>query len=123
MSSVVDRFLRYVKIDTKSDDRTGTSPSTAKQHNLAKVLTEELTELGIAEVTYDTEHCYVYAAIPASAGCENAPALGFIAHMDTSPAVTGENIKPHRVVNYDGKNVLLNEEKEIWLTVEDFRNF
>ncbi len=120
MSSVIERFLRYVQIDTKSDDRTGTSPSTEKQHNLAKVLVEELKALGITDVTYDTEHCYVYASIPASAGCEAAPALGFIAHMDTSPAVTGENVKPRRVVNYDGKNVLLNEEKDIWLTTEDF---
>lgn len=120
MSSVIERFLRYVQIDTKSDDRTGTSPSTEKQHNLAKVLVEELKELGITDVTYDTEHCYVYASIPASGGCEAAPALGFIAHMDTSPAVTGENVKPRRVVNYDGKNVLLNEEKDIWLTTEDF---
>jgi len=120
MSSVVDLFLRYVQIDTKSDDRTGTSPSTPKQHNLAKVLVEELKELGLTDVTYDTEHCYVYASIPASAGCEAAPALGFIAHMDTSPAVTGENVKPRRVVKYDGKNVLLNEEKDIWLTTEDF---
>lgn len=120
MTSVVDLFLRYVQIDTKSDDRTGTSPSTAKQHNLAKVLVEELKALGITDVTYDTEHCYVYASIPASAGCEDAPALGFIAHMDTSPAVTGENVKPRRVANYDGKNVLLNEEKDIWLSTEEF---
>ncbi|MBQ8798909.1 MAG: peptidase T [Lachnospiraceae bacterium] len=120
MSSVVERFLRYVQIDTKSDDKTRTSPSTAKQHNLAKVLVEELKALGIEDVTYDEEHCYVYASIPASKECETAPALGFIAHMDTSPAVTGENVKPKRVVNYDGKNVLLNEEKQIWLATEDF---
>ncbi len=120
MSTIIDRFLRYVQIDTKSDDRTGTSPSTAKQHNLARVLVEELTELGITDVTYDAEHCYVYASIPASAGCESAPALGFIAHMDTSPAVSGENVKPYRVVNYDGKDILLNKEKDIWLTVEEF---
>lgn len=120
MTTVIDRFLRYVQIDTKSDDYTGTSPSTEKQHELAKVLVEELKALGVADVTYDTEHCYVYASIPASAGCEAAPALGFIAHMDTSPAVTGENVKPRRVINYDGKNVLLNEEKDIWLTTEEF---
>ncbi|MBP3618617.1 MAG: peptidase T [Lachnospiraceae bacterium] len=120
MTTVIDRFLRYVQIDTKSDDYTGTSLSTAKQHNLAKVLVEELTALGIADVTYDTEHCYVYASIPASTGCEMAPALGFISHMDTSPAVSGENVKPRRVANYDGKNVLLNEEKDIWLSTEEF---
>lgn len=120
MSSVVERFLRYVQIDTKSDDRTGASPSTEKQHNLAKVLVAELKELGISDITYDTEHCYVYAGIPASAGCEKAPALGFIAHMDTSPAVTGENVKPRRVENYDGNHVCLNKEKDIWLSTEDF---
>ena len=120
MTSVTDRFLQYVKIDTGSDDRTGTSPSTAKQHHLANVLVGELKALGITDITYDTEHCYVYASIPASVGCEDAPALGFIAHMDTSPAVTGENVKPRRVENYDGKKVLLNEEKDIWLSVEDF---
>lgn len=120
MSSVVERFLRYVQIDTKSDDRTGASPSTEKQHNLAKVLVAELRELGISDITYDTEHCYVYASIPASAGCEKAPALGFIAHMDTSPAVTGENVKPRRVENYDGNHVCLNKEKDIWLSTEDF---
>lgn len=120
MSTMIDRFLRYVQIDTKSDDKTGTSPSTAKQHNLAMLLAEELAELGITDVTYDKEHCYVYASIPASAGCESAPALGFIAHMDTSPAVTGENVKPQRVVNYDGKDILLNKGKDIWLTIEEF---
>ena len=120
MSSVVERFLRYVQIDTRSDDRTGTSPSTEKQHNLAKLLVAELKELGITDVTYDTEHCYVYAHIPASEDCEEAPALGFIAHMDTSPAVTGENVKPRRVANYDGKNILLNEEQDIRLTPEEF---
>ncbi|MBR6537757.1 MAG: peptidase T [Lachnospiraceae bacterium] len=120
MSSVTDRFLRYVQIDTRSDDRTGTSPSTAKQHYLANVLVGELKALGITDITYDTEHCYVYASIPASVGCEKALALGFIAHMDTSPAVTGENVKPKCVENYDGRNVLLNEEKNIWLSVEEF---
>lgn len=120
MNTIIDRFLRYVQIDTKSDDRTGTSPSTTKQHDLAKVLVEELAELGITDVTYDTEHCYVYASIPASEDYEETPALGFIAHMDTSPAVSGENVNPHRVVNYDGKDILLNKEKEIWLTIEEF---
>ena len=120
MSSVIDRFLRYVQIDTRSDDRTGTSPSTAKQHNLAKVLAEELTALGIAEGTYDTEHCYVYASIPASAGCENAPALGFIAHMDTSEAVSGENVKPQIIHCYDGKEICLNPALQITMGPEQF---
>ena len=66
MSTVLERFLRYVKIDTQSDESTGTSPSTEKQHDLAKLLVEELTALGAADVRYDRDHCYVYARIPAT---------------------------------------------------------
>ena len=83
MSKTVDYFLQYVKIDTRSEDDTGTSPSTQKQHELAKLLTAQLEAMGAAEITYDREHCYVYASVPASQGCENAPVLGLIAHMDT----------------------------------------
>ena len=63
--------------------------------------------MGADEITYDKEHCYVYASVPASAGCENAPVLGFIAHMDTSPAVTGAGVKPRIVEQYDGEDILL----------------
>ena len=117
---LIERFLNYVKIDTCSDEETGTSPSTAKQHDLAKVLVEELEQMGAQEVVYDKEHCYVYATIPASQGCENAPVVGFIAHMDTSPAMSGANVKPRMVKDYDGKDIVLNEQEKVVLRVADF---
>ena len=100
---LIDRFLRYVKIDTQSAEDAEGQPSTAKQRNLAALLAEELRELG-AEVDYDEEHCYVYAKLP---GTE--PALGFIAHMDTSPEASGKDVKP-RVFTYKGDDSLLSED-------------
>lgn len=120
MSRTIDYFLQYVKIDTQSDENTGTTPSTEKQRVLAELLSEQLKELGAEEVTYDQEYGYVYASIPASAGLEDAPVLGFIAHMDTSPAVSGENVKPRIVEKYDGEDILLNEAGNIVLRVSDF---
>ena len=120
MSKVIEKFLNYVKIDTQSDENSTACPTTAKQHNLAKLLVKELEEMGAEDITYDTEHCYVYATVPATKGCENRPVLGFIAHMDTAPAVTGENVKPRIIENYDGKDIVLNEEKNIVMKVSDF---
>ena len=97
MSNTIEKFLRYVKVDTQSDEASASTPSTAKQHELAKMLAAELEAMGASEITYDQEHCYLYASVPASKGCESAPVLGFIAHMDTSPAVTGANVKPRIV--------------------------
>ncbi|MGN1148452.1 MAG: peptidase T [Lachnospiraceae bacterium] len=120
MSRVIDLFLDYVKLDTQSSEETGTSPSTMKQHELAKLLTKELTEMGAEDVVYDKEHCYVYASVPSAKGCENAPVLGFIAHMDTSPAVTDTNVRPRIVENYDGGDIVLNAEKNIVMKRSDF---
>lgn len=120
LSRTVEYFLQYAKIDTQSDETTGTTPSTPKQHDLAELLARQLQEMGAAEITYDKEHCYLYATIPASEGCENAPVLGFIAHMDTSPAVTGANVNPRIIENYDGEDIVLNEPKQIILSTEDF---
>ena len=120
MEKVIENFLKYVKIDTQSAEGTEASPSTAKQHNLAKILVSQLKEMGAQEVTYDEAHCYVYATVPASHGCEGAPVIGFIAHMDTSPAVTGDGVKPRIVENYQGGDILLNEEKQIVMKVADF---
>lgn len=97
-----DRFLRYVKIDTGSEEETGRHPSTEKQFALAEVLAKELENLG-AKVDFDREHCYVYAQVP---GVQGQPALGFISHMDTSPAVTGQNVRPRLLVNYQGEDPL-----------------
>lgn len=120
MTKTIENFLRYVKINTQSDPSTGDSPSTAGQHDLAEILVKELEEMGAEEITYDREHCYVYASVPASEGCEKAPVLGLIAHMDTSSAVSGANVKPRIVENYDGGDILLNQKENIVLRVADF---
>ena len=118
--NVIERFLEYVKIDTCSDGDSKTSPSTFKQHDLASLLYDQLQEMGAREVHYDRTHCYIYAAIPASEGYENAPKIGFISHMDTSPAITGTNVKPRIVENYDGNDIVLNEELNVVMKVTDF---
>lgn len=120
MSKVIDLFLEYVKIDTQSDEACTTSPSTAKQHVLAELLASQLTDMGAEDVVYDKERCYVYATIPATKGCENAPVLGFIAHMDTSPAVSGKDVKPRIVDNYDGGDIVLNEAAGVIMRKADF---
>ncbi len=117
---LLERFLKYVQIDTCSDEESGTSPSTAKQHDLAKALVEELQSMGASDVVYDKEHCYVYATVPASEGYEEAPVVGFIAHMDTSPAMSGANIKPRIVKAYDGQDIVLNDAENVVLKVTDF---
>lgn len=94
MSKVIDNFLRYVKIDTQSAEN-NLHPSTAKQHDLAKLLYEELKAMGASDVIYDKEHCYVYATVPGNTDSDKV--LGFIAHMDTSPAVTDTNVNPRIV--------------------------
>ena len=91
---VIEKFLEYVKIDTQSSEESNTVPSTESQYGLARLLYRQLEEMGAQELTLDEAHCYLYASVPASAGREGEPTLGFIAHMDTSPAVTGKNVKP-----------------------------
>lgn len=120
MTKTIENFLQYVKIDTQSDASAETSPSTAKQHALAGLLAKQLEAMGADEITYDREHCYVYASIPASPGCENAPVLGYIAHMDTSDAVSGANVRPRLVENYDGGDIVLNQEQNIVFRTKDF---
>ena len=124
MSRVIENFLEYVKIDTESAEGSETTPSTLKQHDLARLLTRQLQEMGAQEITYDKERCYVYASVPASKGCENAPVLGFIAHMDTSPAVSGAGVKPRLIEDYDGGDIVLNEGSvdtaQVILKVADF---
>ena len=102
------RFMRYARIWTTSDRQKSETPSTPGQWDLAKALAEELRGLGISDVTL-TDHCYVVAKIPASPGKEGKPTIGFMAHMDTSSDVSGENVKPSLVENYDGKPISLAE--------------
>ena len=91
-SSLVERFLRYVKIDTQSDEESEAHPSTDKQRRLAELLVEELKALGL-DVDYDDVHCYVYAYLPSNISGDLED-IGFIAHLDTSPAVSGKEVKP-----------------------------
>lgn len=116
---VIEDFLRYVKIDTQSDDTTGASPSTAKQHDLAGLLEKELIEIGASDVYYDKEHCYVYASIPSNSG-NDSPAIGFLSHMDTSDEVSGKNVNPRIVENYDGKDIVLSQDGKVVLSPVDF---
>lgn len=121
MSTVVDKFLRYVKIDTQSDEDSAAFPSTEKQKDLARLLAGELKEMGASDVRMDEEYGYVYATIPSTLKEEGkeVPVIGFIAHMDTSPAVSGKDVKPRIVENYDGKDIVLNQELNIILPVEE----
>jgi tripeptide aminopeptidase len=118
MSSVLDRFLRYIKIDTQSARKAEIFPSTAKQLKLAKLLVEELQALGLVDTAVD-EHGYVTATLPANIDGD-APVVGFLAHMDTSPDFSGEGVKPQFVENYDGGTLVLNAEKGIEMSPDDF---
>ena len=101
-----ERLLQYAKVYTTSDPASGTHPSTARQFDLAHLLVEEMQALGIADAAVD-EHCYVYGSLPAAPGCEGLPCLGLIAHMDTSPDASGEDVRPVIHENYDGRDVQL----------------
>lgn len=101
-----ERLLRYVKVHTTSDPDSESCPSTACQFDLAKILVDELLAAGVADARMD-EYCYVYGSIPASPGCEGKSVLGLIAHMDTAPDASGENVKPILHENYDGCDLTL----------------
>ena len=111
----VERLVSYLKIDTESVPDRDVIPSSEKQFDLAKVLERELREMGVSDVRLD-EHCYVYGKLPSNlSGEEKAktPALGLIAHMDTSPSARGKNVNPRIVKNYDGTDIVLNEEEKL----------
>ena len=115
MTTASERFLKYVTFDTKSDEFSESCPSTEKQKVFGAYLVEEMKELGIRDAYMD-EHGYVYGTVP---GDPRLPTIGLIAHMDTSPDASGENIKAKTVL-YEGGDVCLNEEKDIWLRVKDY---
>jgi len=119
MPSVVDRFIRYIKIDTQSARKSETFPSTDKQLDLARLLVEELIELGLEDAALD-EHGYVTATLPANTEREGLPVIGFLAHMDTSPDLSGANVNPQFVENYDGGEIVLNAEKDVHMDPEEF---
>lgn len=117
---IINRFTSYITIDTESDPKSDSTPSTEKQWNLAKKLAEELKEMGMSDVSID-ENAYVMATLPSNVEHE-VPAIGFVSHFDTSPDFTGANIKPQIVENYDGKDIILNEAEDIVLSPDYFED-
>ena len=115
---VADRFLKYVSYWTTSKEDAKEIPSTSRQFDLARELEREMKEMGLSRVRCD-EHCYVYGLLPATSGYENRKAMGFIAHMDTSPAFSGKNVQPVLIPSYDGRDVILSATREV-LKVSDF---
>jgi len=112
--NVVDRFLKYVSFDTQSSETSGVTPSTEKQMKLAEALKAEVESMGLTEISLD-EHAYLMATLPANTDAK-IPTIGFIAHLDTSPDMSGENVKPRIVENYDGTDIVLNEKNNIVLS-------
>lgn len=119
--TVWERFLKYAVMDTQSDENASASPSTPKQLELAKVLVEDLKEIGV-ENAYVDEYGYVYGSLDATEGLEDYYAIGLIAHMDTAPAFSGKNVKPRVINNYDGSDICLNAEKNIVMDTKTFPN-
>jgi tripeptide aminopeptidase len=115
---ITSRFIKYVTIDTESDPNNPAFPSTEKQWNLAKILEQELNAIGMQEVELD-ENCYLMATLPSNLEYE-VPTIGFISHIDTSPDFTGANVKPRVVENYQGNDIILNEDKNIILSPDYF---
>lgn len=105
---LVERFLRYVAVDTQSDPESETFPSTAKQLTLLNLLLEEMLGMGLEDVEIDP-HGYVTGTVPATPGCETKPVIGFISHVDTSPDMTGVGVNPQFIYDYDGEDIRLNE--------------
>jgi tripeptide aminopeptidase len=117
-NEILNRFLQYVAIDTQSDDNSITFPSTVKQFDLLNLLRGQLEAFGLADVSIDANG-YVMGTLPSNT-TKNVPVIGFVSHVDTSPDMSGANIKPRLVENYDGKAIVLNQEKNIVMSPVDF---
>ncbi len=115
---ILNRFLRYVQIDTQSDEHSKTYPSTKKQFDLANLLVKELKEIGMEEVEVD-KHGYVTATLPSNIEKE-IPVIGFLAHMDTAPDMNGTKVRPQVFENYDGEDIIINKELNVSLLIEEF---
>lgn len=119
---VLERFIEYAKIDTQSSETTGTHPSTEKQFDLARLLVKQMEEMGVRDVRL-SDKCYVYGRIPSNLSEEDnavTPRLGFIAHMDTSPAASDTGVNPREIKNYQGGDIVLNVEKKVVLSPKTF---
>ncbi|MGB6269067.1 MAG: peptidase T [Olleya sp.] len=117
---ITKRFISYVTVDTESDPTSNTTPSTAKQWDLANALVEELKAIGMQDVTID-KHAYIMATLPSNVD-HNVPVIGFISHFDTTPDFTGANVKPQIIQNYDGKDIVLNKAENIILSPDYFED-
>lgn len=117
---IIKRFVGYVTVDTESDPESDTTPSTAKQWDLANALVEELKAIGMSDVTID-ENAYIMATLPSNVE-HDVPTIGFISHFDTTPDFTGANIKPQIIESYDGKDIILNEAENIVLSPDYFED-
>ncbi|OGS73760.1 MAG: peptidase T [Flavobacteria bacterium RIFCSPLOWO2_12_FULL_31_7] len=120
MQHIIDRFIGYVTVDTESDPESNTTPSTAKQWDLANKLVEELKQIGLSDVSID-DKSYVMATLPSNLDYE-VPTIGFVSHFDTTPDFTGKDVKPQIVKNYDGGDIVLNAEKNIILSPSYFKD-
>lgn len=118
MQHIINRFIKYVTIDTQSDPSSDTTPSTPKQWDLAHVLIEDLKQIGLSEISID-EKGYIMATLPSNLDYE-VPTIGFISHYDTSPDFTAESVKPQIIENYDGKDIVLNQDQNIILSPSYF---
>ncbi|MDG1270237.1 MAG: peptidase T [Ulvibacter sp.] len=117
---LIDRFISYVTVDTESDPTSDTTPSTAKQWDLANALVKELKHIGLQDVTID-ENAYIMATLPSNVPHE-VPTIGFISHFDTTPDFTGKDVKPQIIENYDGKDIVLNKAQNIILSPSYFED-
>lgn len=117
---IIARFLSYVKIDTQSDARSNTTPSTEKQWDLANKLKNELQEMGMQDVSID-ENAYVMATLPSNVD-HPVPVIGFVSHFDTTPDFSGTNVNPQIIEDYDGEDIILNKEKDIILSPDYFED-
>lgn len=113
-----DRFLKYVTFDTQSDENTGTTPSTTGQFVLAREIVKELEAIGLEDITLD-DNCYLMATLPANTSKANVPTIGFIAHFDTSPDLSGKDVAP-RIVSYEGGDIVLDKDEHIVLSPNQF---
>jgi len=118
MDNILERFSRYVTIDTQSDEESKANPSTEKQFDLGRMLEKELKEIGFQNVELD-ENCNLWAEIKSNTK-KDIPTIGFIAHMDTATEISGKNVNPQVIENYNGRDIILNKEKDVILSTDDF---
>src|SRR5690554_3000882 len=116
--NIVDRFIKYAKIDTQSDENNSETPSTQKQFDLARLVEKEMREMGLEDVSLD-DKCYLMGTLPSNCDRE-LPTIGFISHFDTSPDMSGKDVNPRIIESYDGNDIVLNQTQDIVMSPKDF---